>query len=314
MNTAWAEETTARAQAHWTPARLETLTQGKTLAFLPVEAAPLLRALGLLNADGSLPPTKAAKYFQINHMVAVLGPSLRELMAAERPIRIVDAACGRSYLTLLLAWGFRHRWGHAVEILGLERNPDLVEESRRRAALVGLDDILRFEVADLSEIDSSRAILQRFGAAPVDAVVALHACDIATDCALRMGLELEATLIAVAPCCHAELAKQWEAIARDEAAPPGAFAPLQRSPHLRREAGATLTDALRGLLLTAAGYGVSTLEFVPSEHTPKNTLLRAMRRRALDLGAWREYLALRDAIGSSGIHLERSVATLINRA
>jgi SAM-dependent methyltransferase len=309
MDTAWAEEITARARLHWTEPRLQALTRGKTLALSPVEAAPLLRALGILNGDGSMPPARARKFLQINHMVAVLGPSLRELMARFELVRIVDAACGRSYLTLLLAWVLRHRHAHGVEVLGVDRNPDVIDECRRRAAMTELGDVVRFEVAALGELDAA-GVPALFATAferahdpslRVHALVALHACDTATDDALALGVALRAELLAAAPCCQAELAREWSSLADAE----GPFAPLRRAPHLRREAAATMTDALRGLLLAASGYETWTLEFVPSEHTPKNTLLRAMRRRdAVDVAAAREYVALRDAIGSRGIALE----------
>lgn len=320
MQSAWAEEITARAQAHWTEARLNALTRGKTLALMPVEAAPLLRALGLLNADGSMPPARSRKYLQINHMVAVLGPSLRELIARFPTLRIVDAACGRSYLTLLLAWVLRHRHGHRVEVLGIDRNADVIDECRRRASMTELDDVVRFEVASLGDV-ASRDVPALFASAfarPIEsdshvhALVALHACDTATDAALALGIALGAELIAAAPCCQAELAREWSELA--DAKVTGAFAPIQRVPHLRREAAATLTDSMRALLLTASGYETWPLEFVPSEHTPKNTLLRAMRRGDVDPTAAREYAALRDAIGSRGIALERMLPSIVRAA
>ena len=127
----------------------------------------------------------------------------------------------------------------------------------------------------------------------------------ATDDAIALGWRCEAELIAVAPCCQAELAAKWAALA--EATDDGAFRPLWESPHLRRTSAATVTDALRTLLLRAGGYDVTALEFVASTHTPKNTLIRAMRRRALDVTAIERYAALRRATGDAGIALETHV-------
>ncbi len=319
MDARWADEITRRAEAHWTEARTAELTRGKSLALSPRDAAPLLRALGLLNADAALPTDRARKFFQINHMIAVLGPSLRELMERAPPLRIVDAACGRSYLTLALAWWLRHRQRHAFEILGFDHNPDLVDECRRRSAMTGLDDVVRFQVGSLGEItpdELARALgassegERHEGEPRVDALIALHACDTATDEALALGVGLGATLIAAAPCCQAELARAWAAL--DPAS--GPFAPIHRVPHLRREAAATLTDTLRALLLRAVGYEVWPLEFVPSEHTPKNTLLRAMDRGEPDPGALAEYEALRDAIGGAGIRLEAALSPRLPRS
>ncbi len=297
MQPRWAEEITRRAQEHWTDERTQGLTRGKTLAITPRDAAPVLRALGLLNADVSLPPERARKFFQVNHMIAVLGPSLRELMGTVPRLRIVDAACGRSYLTLALAWWLARTRGHAVELIGLDRSAELIDECRRRSAMTGLEDVVRFEVGTLGEV-GPHAVGGR-----ADALIALHACDTATDEALALGVALGATLIAAAPCCQAELARAWTAL--DSGGP---FAPVHRVPHLRREAAATVTDTFRALLLRGLGYEVWPLEFVPSEHTPKNTLLRAMDRGRPDPAAIAEYEALRDATGGAGIRLEAALA------
>jgi hypothetical protein len=107
----------------------------------------------------------------------------------------------------------------------------------------------------------------------------------------------------VAPCCQAELARGWEALAETGAA--GALSPIWRTPHLRRETAAHLTDAMRTLLLRAAGYEVAAIEFIGAEHTKKNTLIRAMRRGAADDAARREYETLVGATGGVGLRLER---------
>jgi SAM-dependent methyltransferase len=302
---AWASEFAARARAYWTETRTAELARGKTLQLPPAEAAPLLRALGLLHRDASMPPTQVRKYFQISHMVAVLGPSLRELRARHANLRFLDAGCGRSYLTLLLAWCARHRWSHSLEVLGVDRNPAVIDECRRRTALAGLDDMVRFEAAALDALDVRAAWQRAFGdAAGVHGVIALHACDTATCDALALGVALGAEMIAVAPCCQAELARGWAALA-DEKTAGGAFAPVWRSPHLRREAAAHLTDSMRLLLIRAAGYEASAIEFVPGEHTRKNTLIRAMKRGGQDAAARAEYEALVTATGGVGLGLDR---------
>lgn len=305
MTDRWAESITAQARAFWTAERLAELSRDKTLQLPPVEAAPLLRSLSILRADGSIPPDRMRKYLQINHMVAVLGPSLRELMAARPVVRIVDAACGKSYLSLLLAWVMRHVHQHPVEVLGVDRNVALIEEVQRITERAGIADV-RHAASPLAALDVRAAWAAAFGSdEPIDAMIALHACDTATDDAIALGVELGVTLIAVAPCCQAELARGWAA--RDTAAPSG-FTPIHRAPHLRREIGASITDAMRTELMRAAGYQVWPIEFVPSEHTPKNTLLRAMRREGGDpletpAAARAAYASLVEATGGVGIGL-----------
>jgi hypothetical protein len=319
MRDEWAEAFGERARAYWTAERTAELVRGKRLVVLPAEAPELLRALGILNRDATMPPAARRKFFQINHMVGMLRPSLRELAAAragaaERaPVRIVDAACGRSYLTLLVAWTLANKHGLPVEVLGVDRNADVIGESERRTAAAGLSGSVRHLASPLSSLDVRASFDAAFPAsrgAPIDALIALHACDTATDDALVLGVELEAALIAAAPCCQAELAARWAALAgaaeAGEAGDPGspdAFAPVRRTPHLRREVAALVTDTMRQLLLRAAGYETWALEMVPTEHTPKNLLLRAMNRRAPDAAARAEYEALRAATGGVGIGL-----------
>ena len=283
----WADEIEARARAYWTDGRLAQLLGDKRPVISPRDGGVLLRALGLTRDDTSL--LQPRKYFQINHMVALLGPALRDLRARHSTIRLLDAGCGRSYLTLLLAWCARHVWRHPLEVLGIDRDADVIAGARRRAELAELSDVARFEVGDIT------------ASAPLDVhgVVALHACDTATCDALALGIARGADLLAVAPCCQAELARAWAELADRD----GAFAPIWRTPHLRREAAADVTDAMRVALLAAAGYDVSAMEFVPAEHTRKNTLIVALRRGAP--GSRAAYEALRDATGGADIRLAR---------
>lgn len=289
----WADALRARAAEHWTPARTAQLLGDKQPVIPPGDGAVLLRALGLMRDDASLPPAQARKYFQINHMVALLGPALRELRARHPVIRILDAGCGRSYLTLLLAWCARNVWHHPLEVIGIDRDPDVIAAARRRTELAQLADVVRFEVG---EVASARA-------QDINALVALHACDTATCDAIALGIDLAVDVIAVAPCCQAELARGWAALA--ERGVPGAFASVWNAPHVRRETAADITDAMRAELLRAAGYDVLAMEFVPAEHTRKNTLIRAIRNGVPDPTARTAYEALRDATGGIDIRLAK---------
>jgi SAM-dependent methyltransferase len=308
----WADGFTKRVEAYWTPERTQSLLGEKKLLLPPVEAGPLLRSLGLLKGDGSMSPQSVRKYMQVSHMVGLLEPLLLDLTRSYDVVRVLDAGCGRSYLALLIAWCFENRYRHPVQVLGVDRNPDVIETCRRRTPQAGLEDSLRFERSTIDRLDVTRAWTQAFGAreeAPqIHVLVALHACDTATDDALGLGVGLNAPMIATAPCCHAELARKWRELEPGSAADP--WEPIRRAPHLRREAAATVTDAMRTLLLRSAGYDVTPMEFVPSEHTPKNTLLRAMRRGGPSPEAWREYVELRQALGGPGIRLEELITVL----
>ena len=297
----WAREFTALARAHWTEARTAELAHGKQLAILPAEAPLLLRALGLLHRDATMPPREVRKFLQINHVVRLLGPTLAELHRSHGALRLLDAGCGRSYLTLLFAHCARAR-GDALSVLGVDRDAAVIAECERRTALAGLAEVVRFVASPLDALALET---------PVHAVFALHACDTATCDAIALGVARGAELIAVAPCCQAELARGWTALA--EAGAAGAFAPIWNAPHLRRETAAHVTDAMRVLLLRAAGYEVTAMEFIAAEHTKKNTLLRAIRRGAPDPAARAEYDALVAATGGRGLTLAERLSSFVAR-
>jgi len=284
---AWQEAFGDRARRYWTEERTRQLNGDKNLPLLPGEAPVLLRAMGLLKQDGSLPPSRVRKYRQINHMILVLQPALTRLCAEFDTVRVLDAGCGRSYLTMLLAWWFAEHQHHRAEILGVDRSAELVETCRRRADLAELKG-LSFRASPLADLALAE---------PPHAVISLHACDTATDDAIVLGVSAGARFIAVAPCCQAELARRWEAVDG------GPFAPVHGIPHFRRTAAATLTDVMRVLLLRGAGYEADAMEFVDGNHTAKNTLLRATRTRAADVSARTEYEALVSATGGAGIGL-----------
>ena len=205
-------------------------------------------------------------------------------------------------------------------MLGIDRDADVIAAGRRRAAVAELDDVVRFVAAPLAGLDLAAAWAEAFvrdpdegdagppapRAAVIDAVVALHACDTATCDAIVLGVEAGADLIAVAPCCQAELARAWAALA--EAGTAGAFAPIWAMPHLRRELAAEVTDTLRTLLVRAAGYEVAAIEFVPSPHTRKNTLIRAVRRGPPDAAARVAHDALVAATGGQALALAARLA------
>lgn len=303
MRDEWAEHFAAKARAFWTPEATQALTGGKSVPVLPGEAPVLLRALGLLHRDGSMPAREVRKYRQINHMVLTLRPALDELFERTGRLDLVDLGCGRAYLTALLAHCGTRVWRRPTRILGIDRNEALIDECRRRATQAGLDDVLSYSAAPIAEAPLSDAWRAAFGdeGAPT-AVVALHACDTATDDAIASAVAAGAAFIAVAPCCQAELSRAWS---QAEAA--GAWSPLWESGHLRRHAAATMTDTLRAQLLRAAGYEVTAIEFVPSEHTPKNTLIRAMKRTDWSEDAWRAYEELEAASGGAPITLTSSI-------
>ncbi len=261
-------------------------------ARLIAEDDPLLVALGISSPDGRVKPSRRDKYHQVEELARLLDATVSEALAKghlrtptqEEPLRVVDLGCGNGYLTFaahrLLA-GLR---GLPVRLLGV----DTKEQSRRHneeiAARLGLgEDEARFVVGRIDEVALDP---------PPEVVLALHACDTATDDALARALAWQASVVLAAPCCHHDLAAQ---LRRRPSDAPGSL--LTRDGILRERFADTLTDALRSALLRDAGYRVDVVEFVDSAHTPRNTLLRAVRTGGRSPSAREEFDALTEAWG-----------------
>jgi SAM-dependent methyltransferase len=213
---------------------------------------------------------------QVQHYIELL----RSLPVWERErIRVVDAGCGKAYMSLaLVAYG--REVGTRVELVGLDANQQVIETVQAIAERLGYDEA-RFETTTIAAYESSE---------PIDLLVSLHACDTATDEAIAAGVRLEADAIVVAPCCHHELAAQIAQRDKD--------ALLRHGLLLGRQAD-LVTDALRAAALETLGYRVEVMEFISAEHTAKNVMLRAQRAPSRERAARAaaEYAELRDAWG-----------------
>ena len=297
----------------WTPEKLKKITGGSRYKVLPTNAPHLLRKLGLLNGDGSMSADSVRKFSQINHMLNLLEPALADIIKNIKTPVIVEAGCGKSYLSLVLMWAFDTIWNRPAYLVGIDTNPKVIEKSQATATALGWGSRSTFLAANLADdwwATSRDAIASTIGLAPEkcrpNVVLALHACDTATDHALAAGVNHNADLIACAPCCQAELAAKWRALGDGESS---SLSPIYRSPELRRDVASDITDMYRVLLLRSRGYEVTATEFVPSEHTPKNRLIRAVRRGRYLVSAQKEYADMRHTFGDVGITLEGLLKT-----
>lgn len=298
-------EFAAKAKAHWTAEREAKVTGGKAWLVKPSQAPELLRALGLLNADATMSADAVRKFSQLNHMLALLKSVLADLASRHHVVRVLDACCGTSFVALAVAWLLRDSWGKTCEVYGIDSNPKVIEASTKRAAQLGYSEFVKFAVAPVgtdawAALTASQASASDTPALRPHVLVALHACDTATDHALAAGIALKADVLAVAPCCHAELSAKW----KDSEAKEHPLGVIFRTPNLRRETAAQMTDAMRLLLVRSRGYEVTATEFVPSEHTPKNRLLLGIRRGSYLKGASEEYRSMTAALTGAGIALE----------
>lgn len=296
-----------KAAAYWTPEQTAKLMGDKRYLLTPAEAPELLRVMGLLNQDASMSADSVRKFQQINHMLNLLLPQLEDLGARHKCPVILDACCGTSFIALVIAWLFHHKWKKPCRIIGIDRNPAVIAKSRERADKLGYSDFCRFTAREVEAAAWQEAQQELFaGEEPSrpHLLAALHACDTATDYALALGIKTGADYMAVAPCCQAELAKQWSALPASD----HPLSPIFQSPNLRRDIAASFTDAMRLLLIRAHGYEVTATEFVPAAHTPKNRLLCCTRRGKFHRESQAQFAAMKTALAETSITLEKLLA------
>ena len=236
------------------------------------EDDPVLVTLGISDKEGRIKPSRQAKYRQVEEFLRLLDVSLTDAIerghvrrpTADEPLRIVDLGCGNAYLTFAAHRFLTHVRGLPVHLVGVDVKEQSREHNSGVAAGLGVD--AEFVVGSIAgaQLDLDPEV-----------VLALHACDTATDEALARAVEWEAALVLAAPCCHHDIAAQ---LRRNPT--PAPYAMLTRHGILRERFADTLTDALRASLLRLQGYRVDVMQFVESKHTPRNTMLRAVRTGA----------------------------------
>jgi hypothetical protein len=239
--------------------------KGRLLA----EDDPVFRALGLSDHEGRMKPSRQGKYRQVEEFLRILDASIAEAMdkghlrrpTADEPLRIVDLGCGNAYLTFVTERFLSHARGLPVHLTGVDQREQSRSHNQQLAAELGVD--ATFVASSIGD-----AVLD----ARPDVVLALHACDTATDDALARAVEWQAPLVLAAPCCHHDIAAQLR-----RTPTPSPYAMLTRHGILRERFADTLTDGLRASLLRLQGYRVDVMQFVGSQHTPRNTLLRGVR-------------------------------------
>ncbi len=288
-----------QASAYWTKERLEKLTGGKKWLLLPNEAPELLQAIGLMNKDASISWDNTRKFSQINHMLQLLEKPLLDQAGRQEELNLFDAGCGTSFLSLAMAWYLKNKVGRKFKLVGVDSNKNVIETSKRRAKQIGVEDASNY-IAGMIPTSAAEYFKneQEKNQRP-NILMALHACDTATDFAIALGIKDKADVIAVAPCCQRELSEKMRV---DQ--PIGhPYESVFNSANIRRDIAANLTDSLRMLHLRSHGYEVTATEFVPSEHTPKNRLLLAIRRGNFHAESKEQLTKLTDHIGGHTITL-----------
>lgn len=264
-----------------------TLAHDRRKRYIIPEGEPcaFMREIGVMTPAGQVKAARQAKFRQVNRFLELVDDVLQEL-PPDGTLRVIDFGCGKSYLTFALHHLLRNIHQRDVEIVGLDLKAGVVRDCQRIAEKLGCIG-LRFAVGDIAGYTPAGA---------VDLVVTLHACDTASDAALAQAMRWKTKVILAAPCCQHEMAGLLSADVL-----PG----ILRFGILKERFAALATDALRAAILERAGYQTQIVEFIDLEHTPKNLLLRAIRRAQPDPAAADAVDLLKRQLGIREFGLER---------
>ncbi len=248
----------------------------------------LHEAFGMLTSDGQLRGAMADKARQVDRLVdrAFALDVIRSAHTGS-VIHITDAGCGKAYLSIALALALQQR-GVVVHLRGIDANEHVVEQAMRAANYAGIEHA-SFECSTIAHATPI----------PTDVFIALHACDTASDDAIRLALTCGAQAMLVAPCCHHAIQRQLR-----EHTVPEAVRPLLRDGIQRERLGDLLTDAIRREFIRGHGYAVGLEEFISLEHTGKNVLICAEQRRDAQIPSLEELRAFTSLWGVSSTLLE----------
>ena len=297
------------------------------------DSAALLRTIGLADGSGKIRASMRGKYDQVNEFLKVVGETVKSAgnatslngdlsisetgesgeTAEARPFVVADCGCGKAYLTISLYFYLTEVLKFPnVKVVGIDRRNDVIEAAKKMAAQLDVADKVVFVEADLNGFQISDLKSQS-----VDMVVSLHACDTATDEALAKGVEWKARYILSAPCCQHELQKTIGVKARrgegEKARGEDDFSGLLRQSILRERLCDILTDSFRAMILRILGFKTQVIEFVSSEATARNILLKCEYGvKPGQPGPVGEYLNLRDYWKVTP-WLETRLATLLGK-
>ena len=238
-----------------------TLQHNKQKNRFVEQSQPYLRELGITDVNGQIIPAMSRKWKQINKFIEVLSGAIESTgLAQQSEVHIADFGSGKAYLTFAVHDYLSAQLGVKTQVTGVELRQTLVDLCNQTAQKLSLQG-LQFEQGDV----------QHFAARGINIMIALHACDTATDYAIHMGIRSGAEIIMCSPCCHKQIRPQLKS--------PALLTPiLHHGIHLGQEAE-MITDGLRALLLEANGYDTQVFEFISLEHTSKNKMILAQKRK-----------------------------------
>ena len=262
----------------------------KKVPLTSFESTALLRTIGIADGSGKIRASMRGKYDQVNEFLKVVKETVQP---TDEPFTVVDCGCGKAYLTISLYFYLTEVLKFQnVKVIGIDRRNDVITAAKKMAEQLDVADKVVFVEADLGSLESIGALGQdgvgdSQASNSVDMVVSLHACDTATDEALAKGVEWKSRYILSAPCCQHELQKVLDN--KDD------FSGLLRQSILRERLCDILTDSFRAMILRVLGFKVQVIEFVSSEATARNIMLKCEYGvKPGQPGPIGEYLNLRD--------------------
>ena len=265
--------------------------------YLIPEGTPcaFLEAVGVMSQTGKVKAAQYRKFRQINRYLEFINDIVPGLPATGE-LQIVDFGCGKSYLTFATHYFFTEVLQREVQITGLDLKRTVVEHCQKIADQLQCRG-LSFQTGDISQFDGPNR--------KCDLSISLHACDTATDAALASAIQSEASVILAVPCCQHEIFQQISSQPLEG---------LLQHGILKEKTAALVTDALRALVLEICGYRAQVIEFIDTEHTPKNLLIKAVKRQAelstSDLrNVVKQYHSLKSQFGIESFSLERALGT-----
>lgn len=217
-----------------------------------------LQHLGITDAQGQIIPSMARKWKQINKFVEIFSGALTQLSNQDQALHVVDFGSGKGYLTFAL-YDYLAKQQQVPFVTGVELNEKMVQFCQHVA-----------EASGFKQLDFFQGDVRTYQPECLDVMIALHACDVATDFAIHTGIRLNAQMIMCAPCCHKELRPQLKS--------PDVLKPMLHFGIHAGQQAEMLTDTIRALLLKAYGYETKVFEFVALEHTSKNKMILATKR------------------------------------
>lgn len=217
-----------------------------------------LKHLGITDAQGQIIPSMARKWKQINKFVEIFSGALTQLPNQDQALHVVDFGSGKGYLTFAL-YDYLAKQQQVPFVTGVELNEKMVQFCQHVA-----------EASGFKQLDFFQGDVRTYQPERLDVMIALHACDVATDFAIHTGIRLNAQMIMCAPCCHKELRPQLKS--------PDVLKPMLHFGIHAGQQAEMLTDTIRALLLKAYGYETKVFEFVALEHTSKNKMILATKR------------------------------------